>query len=74
MVKSNAGNPLKAHYEATLKRRKAKSVAIVALARKLLELVYSLLIRRECYRYMDRTLYRLKLQKAGFKMVGVGIC
>jgi len=42
MVQSKAPNPLKDRFEAMLKRGKAKSVVIVALARKLLELVFIL--------------------------------
>lgn len=61
-------------YEAMLKRGKAKSVAIVALARKLLEMVYILLTRRERYRYIDPCLYTTKLRRVGFNSVGAGIC
>jgi len=74
MVQSKAANPLKAHFEAMLKRGKAKSVAIVALARKLLEMVYILLTRRERYRYIDPCLYTTKLRRIGFNLVGAGVC
>ena len=74
MVQSKAANPLKERFEAMLKRGKAKSVAIVALARKLLELVYILLTRRERYRYIDPCLYATKLRRVGFNLVGAGAC
>lgn len=73
MVQSKASNPLKDRFEAMLERGKAKSVAIVALARKLLEMVYILLTRRERYRYIDASLYTLKLRRAGFSLAGAGI-
>ncbi|MBP7509635.1 MAG: hypothetical protein KA807_17615 [Prolixibacteraceae bacterium] len=63
-------DPLKDRFEAMLKRGKAKSVAIVALARKLLELVFILLTRQEQYRFIDPDLYAIKLRRAGFAFVG----
>jgi hypothetical protein len=74
MVKSKINNPLKARFEAMLQRGKPKSVAIVPLARKLLELVYILLTRRERYRYANQALYAVKLRRIGFQMVGDGAC
>jgi len=48
-------------------------IAIVALALKLLELVFILLTRREKYRLIDPSLYAIKLRRAGFNLVGAGI-
>jgi transposase len=74
MVQSKAANPLKDRFDAMLKRGKAKSVAIVALARKLLELVFILLTRREKYRFIDPSLYTIKLRRAGFNFFGAESC
>lgn len=70
LIKSTISTPLKMRYEAMLQRGKAKSVAIVAVARKILELVYILLIRREYYRCADTQRFLLKLKKIGFETVG----
>jgi hypothetical protein len=67
-------SPLKARFEAMVQRGKPKSVAIVAIARKLLELVYILLTRRERYLYSNQALYAAKLRKIGFQVVGAGGC
>lgn len=72
LIRCKTENPLKSRYEAMIKRGKARSVAIVALARKLLELVYILLTRREQYWYMDEALLRTKLKKSGLEIVGAG--
>ena len=74
MVKSKIQSPLKARFEAMMQRGKPKSVAIVAIARKLLELVYILLTRRERYLYSNQALYAAKLRKIGFQVVGAGSC
>jgi hypothetical protein len=55
-----------------LKRGKARSIAVVALARKLLELVYILLKRREHYWYVDESRLGQKYRKAGLEIIGAG--
>lgn len=72
MVKNKEVTPLKARFDAMVERGKATSVVIVAIARKLLEMVYLLLTRREPYRYSDQRRYAIKLRRLGFSSVGAG--
>jgi hypothetical protein len=51
-------------------RGKAPSVTVVAIARKLLELVYILLSRGERYWHTDDVVFALKLKRSGFEILG----
>lgn len=71
LVRTRAPSPLKTRYDAMLARGKAKSVAVVATARKLTELVHILLSRKECCWYTEAVQLGRKLEKAGL-LVGAG--
>lgn len=71
LVRTKASTPLKVRYEAMLARGKSKSVAVVATARKLTELVHVLLSRKECCWYTEAVCLGHKLEKAGL-LVGAG--
>ncbi len=72
LIRSKCSNPLKSHYEAMISRGKAPSIAVVATARKLLEMVYILLTRGERYRYTDDMIFALKLKRSGLAILGAG--
>jgi len=72
LVRTKTTNPLKVRYDAMLARGKPKSVAVVATARKLTELVFILLSRNEYCWHTEAIRLGQKLEKAGLLMVGAG--
>jgi len=60
MIRSPYANEFKNKYE-ELKRRKGCGKAIVAIARKMIELVYHLLRKGEKYKYMPENFFNRKL-------------
>ena len=74
LIRTKSDNPLKKRYQAMIARGKAKSVAIVATARKLTELVYVLLSRKQYCWHTGEVRLGQKLEKAGILVVGVGSC
>jgi len=51
LVRSKSGGALKEKY-AELKSRRGKRIAIVAIARKLVELLWTLMVKKEFYKYV----------------------
>jgi transposase len=60
MIRSPYANKFKSKYE-ELKRRRGSGKAIVAVARKMIELVYHLLREKEKYKYMPENIIKRKL-------------
>ena len=52
LVRSKSGGALKEKH-AELRSRRGKKIAIVAIARKLVELLWTLMIKKETYRYVS---------------------
>jgi len=69
LVRSKHGGPLKEKY-AELRERRGKKIAIVAIARKLVELLWTLMVRKEFYKYIGEQ--DLKLKYRSYKMVFKG--
>jgi transposase len=61
---SKADNPLKGIYK-DLSARRGKGIAIVAIARRLLELMWIVVSRNELYRYTTEEELNLKLRRLG---------
>ncbi len=72
LVRSKEGGVLKLHYEA-LAARRGKRIAIVATARKMLELAWTLIHKQEFYRYSSSAgrLRKIKYYKLHFEGCGV---
>jgi transposase len=65
LVRSKNGGPLKEKY-AELRERRGKKIAIVAIARKLVELLWTLMVKKEFYKYISEK--DLKLKYRSYKM------
>lgn len=60
VVKMRGPNPLKEKFQA-LAARRGKGRAIVAIARRILELMWAVSVRKECYRHTTPEAWRLKM-------------
>lgn len=68
LVRSKNGGALKEKYS-ELRARRGKRIAIVAIARKLVELLWTLMVKQELYKYIDEKDLKLKYRfyKMNFK-------
>lgn len=66
LVMHEPANPLAVHYQ-ILKRRRGAGRAIVAVARKLLEILWIMVTREVSFDQLDSSLYHLKLRRIGLE-------
>ena len=71
LVRSKRGGDLKAKYE-ELRSRRGKKIAIVAVARKLVEVCWALVRKHELYKYSIPEELELKYRHYGFQFAGSG--
>jgi transposase len=69
LVRSKEGGALKEKYR-DLRIRRGKKIAIVAIARKLIETLWTLAVRKKPYQYSTPASVKFKYRKYGLKFTG----
>jgi len=71
LVRSKNGGPFREAYQELI-TRKPKAVAIIAIARRLIKLLYTLVRNRTYYRYSELKERLAKLKYYKFELIGLG--